>query len=77
MPFTEMTLAPKIISWALPLGAREGTKIYVLRPAAAALPAREEAALPVEEQAMVLAPASYALATAMALARSFREAVGF
>ena len=33
--------------------------------------------LPVEEQAMVLAPASYALATAMALARSFREAVGF
>ena len=41
------------------------------------MPAREEAASPVEEQAMVLAPASYALATAMALARSFREAVGF
>ena len=46
-------------------------------PAAAALPAREEAALPVEEQAMVWAPASRALTTAMAEARSFREAVGF
>ena len=46
-------------------------------PAAAALPASELAALPVEEQAMVFAPASMALATAMALARSFKEAVGF
>ena len=44
---------------------------------APALPARELAALPVEEQAMIFAPASRALATAMALARSFRDAVGF
>ena len=50
--------------------------MYVLRPAAAAFPAREEAALPVEEQAMTSAPASRAFATAMALARSFNEAVG-
>ena len=33
--------------------------------------------LPVEEQAMVSAPASLALTTAMAEARSFREEVGF
>ena len=33
--------------------------------------------LPVEEQAMVSAPASRALTTAMAEALSFREAVGF
>ena len=66
------------MSWAtFPLGAREGTKMYVESPAAAALPARDEAAFPVEEQAITLAPASRALATAMALARSFREAVGF
>ena len=32
--------------------------------------------LPVEEQAITWAPASRALATAIALARSFREAVG-
>ena len=49
----------------------------VLRPAAAALPAREDAALPVDEQAMIFAPASPALATAMAEARSLRDAVGF
>ena len=73
-----MTVAPKVISWAtFPLGALLGTKIYVCIPAAAALPAREEAALPVEEQAMTFAPASVALATAMELARSLREAVGF
>ena len=73
-----MTLAPKVISWAtFPLGARSGTKMKVRSPAAAALPARELAALPVEEQAMILASASRALATAMALARSFKDAVGF
>ena len=73
-----MTVAPNIISCAtLPLGARDGTKIKVESPAAAALPARELAALPVEEQAMVVFPASHALTTAMAEARSFRDAVGF
>ena len=36
----------------------------------------DEAAFPVEEQAIVSAPASIALATAMELARSFKEAVG-
>ena len=46
-------------------------------PAAAALPARELAALPVEEQAMVVFPASPALMTAMAEALSFSDAVGF
>ena len=53
-----MTVALKIRSWAtLPLGARGGTKrCRSWNPAAAALPAREEAALPVEEQAMVSAP---------------------
>ena len=73
-----MTFAPKVISCAtLPLGAREGTKMKVLSPAAAALPASDEAALPVDEQAMISAPASFALATAMAEARSLRDAVGF
>ena len=78
MPLTEITFAPKVISCAtLPLGARSGTKMKVLRPAAAALPARELAALPVDEQAMIFAPASPALATAMADARSLSDAVGF
>ena len=73
-----MTFAPKVISCAtLPLGARSGTKMNVRSPAAAALPASELAALPVDEQAMIFAPASFALATAMALARSLSEAVGF
>ena len=61
----------------MPLGAREGTKIKVERPAAAAFPARELAAFPVEEQAIVVMPASTALVTAMAEALSFRDAVGF
>ena len=34
------------------------------------------AAFPVEEQAITSAPASFAFATAIALARSFRDAVG-
>ena len=73
-----MTVAPNVMSWAtLPFGAREGTKINVWSPAAAALPARDEAALPVDEQAMIFAPASPALATAMADARSLSDAVGF
>ena len=42
----------------------------------AALPAQEEAALPVEEQAMVSYPSSMALATATPDARSLSEAVG-
>ena len=73
-----MTVAPKFKSWAtLPLGARSGTKIKVLSPAAAALPARDYAALPVDEQAIVSAPASTAFATAIADALSFKLAVGF
>ena len=36
----------------------------------------DEAALPVEEQAMIFAPASPAFATAIAEARSFNDAVG-
>ena len=76
--WTEITVAPKVISWAtLALGGPGwGRKYRSSAPAAAAFPAREEAALPVEEQAMTSAPASRALATAMALARSFRLAVG-
>ena len=42
----------------------------------AALPAQEEAAFPVEEQAIVSYPSSMALATATPEARSLSEAVG-
>jgi hypothetical protein len=49
----------------------------VVRPIAAAAPARDDAALPVEEQAMVVIFSSTALITAMADALSFNEAVGF
>ena len=58
-------------------GERFRSQREVRADAAAALPASELAALPVDEQAMIFAPASAALATAMALARSFKEAVGF
>ena len=44
--------------------------------AASSLAGNAAAALPVDEQAIIFAPASCALATAMAEARSFREAVG-
>ena len=58
-------------------GALEDTNITLLSPAAAALPAREEAALPVLAHATVSAPASLAFTTATAEALSFRLEVGF
>ncbi len=45
-------------------------------PTDAAQPAQDDAALPVEEQLMVAAPASSAIAVATADARSLSEAVG-
>src|SRR5208283_1188909 len=57
-------------------GARAGTKIVAGIPAAAANPAREEAALPVEAQAICAAFFSTAFTTPTALARSLKDAVG-
>ena len=48
----------------------------VFCPVAAAIPARAAAALPVLAVVMISAPRSAAFMTAMALARSLKEAVG-
>ena len=78
MPRTESTVAPNINSWAtLALGALSGTKIIVFKPMEAHMPDREEAALPVEAAVIKVIPISLAEAAQTALARSFREPVGF
>ena len=58
-------------------GANWGTKITALRPRAAAAPASEEAALPVDAQATMRARRAAARATPTALARSLNEAAGW
>ncbi len=58
-------------------GAVEGTKITLFKPDTAESPDRELAAFPVEAQKMVSNPFSIAFATAMALALSLKDAVGF
>jgi hypothetical protein len=64
-------------NWAtLASGARAGTKIVAGIPAAAAKPAKEDAALPVEAQVIRDAFFSNAFTTPIALARSLNDAVG-
>jgi hypothetical protein len=58
-------------------GARSGTKITLLNPMDAAMPAHDEAALPVLAQAMMVRRFSLALTTPMELARSFSDPVAF
>ena len=67
----------QIISCAtFPLGALDGTKIYVLKPAAAAFPANDDAAFPVEEHAIVSAFASAAFAKMCIRDRAWKEEYG-
>ena len=54
----------------LPLGGRGRDKDEGLETGGSGVARQEDAALPVDEQAMIFAPASFALATAMADARS-------
>ena len=56
-------------------GARSGTKMTLFKPMLAAIPAQEEAALPVLAQAMMDRRFSCALTTPTELARSFNEPV--
>src|SRR5689334_13182889 len=71
------TVAPKTsICAILASGAEAGTKITVRLPALAQTPANAAAALPVLAVETTGAPISLARATTIALARSFREAVG-
>src|SRR5687768_14320780 len=73
-----MTRAPNTISCAtFGSGANSGTKMTAVRPTAAAAPASDEAALPVDAQATTRARAAMARVTPTALARSLNDAVGF
>ena len=77
VPCTRITVAPKISNCVtFGSGARCGTKIKLRSPTAADIPASDDAALPVEAQAIVLNPNSSAFITPTELARSLNEFVG-
>src|SRR5438876_12238315 len=77
VPFTLITVAPNTSSCAIfGSGAFSGTKINAGKPTAAAKHASEEAALPVEAQAIVFAWNSVAFITPTELARSLNDALG-
>ncbi len=70
-------MAPNARSWAtFAGGAWAGTKMIASSPASAQKPASDEAALPVDEQAIVLKPSSRAFVVPTAEARSLNEQVG-
>ena len=72
-----MTVEPKASSWAiLAAGAFSGTKMTLAWPTLAHRPLSAAAALPVLAVVMMGALRSWALTTAMALARSLNEALG-
>ena len=76
-PELENTCAPNTSNWAtFASGARAGTKMVAGSPTAAANPASDEAAFPVEAQVMRAAFFSIAFTTPNALARSLNDAVG-
>src|SRR5271169_6555797 len=77
VPFTLITVAPNTSNCAIfGSGAFSGTKITAGNPTAAAKHASDEAALPVDAAAMVLAWYSVAFITPTELARSLNDALG-
>src|SRR5258708_3424701 len=78
VPLTLITVAPNTSSCAIfGSGAFSGTKITDGSPTAAAKHASDDAALPVEAAAIVLAWNSMAFITPTELARSLNDALGF